>query len=140
MSTLHPSYRPTTRSARSQSCVSDASTVSYMTGTSSRSASPGRSIRAPSPAGLVPAQAFYTSSIDGIISRARNSSVCSFTSMSLQSVRSETRPASFSPMEEKEERDQFGHMLEILEPRDSVGWWGMHEVLECESLDAKIIA
>jgi len=91
----------------------------------------------------VPAPAahpFFSSSIDGIISQTRNSSVTSLTSLSLQSVRSETRPESFGPIEEKEERQQFGNMLSLFEPRDSVGWWGVREVLECESLAAKIIA
>jgi hypothetical protein len=140
-------YRPTTRPSRATSSASTASTTSWAAyrpnrSSSSRSSSTTRSIRAAHPPPALGQTPGYTSSIDGILSRAvNNASSTSLASMSLDSVRAETRPAAFSPLEEREERAQFGSRLEVLEPRpvDTVGWWGVGEVLECEALEASII-
>jgi hypothetical protein len=140
-------YRPMTR-PRATSSASTASTTSWAAyrpnrcSSSSRSSSTTRSIRAAHPPPALGQTPGYTSSIDGILSRAvNNASSTSLASMSLDSVRAETRPAAFSTLEEREERAQFGSRLEVLEPRpvDTVGWWGVGEVLECEALEASII-
>jgi hypothetical protein len=50
---------------------------------------------------------------------------------SLTSFGSSRRPSCFSILEAEEERAEFGDKcINVLEPRNNVGWWGVKEVLE----------
>lgn len=70
------------------------------------------------------------SGLDSILSakqqdHVRNNSIASINSISSR------RPSCFSIVEAEEERAEFGEdMIALLEPRDSVGWWGVRQVLE----------
>ena len=55
------------------------------------------------------------------------------TSVSLQSIRSERKPACFNILDAREEKSMYGDVVSVLEPRDSVGWWGLGEVLNGEA-------
>ena len=91
-----------------------------MSGSSSRSSSQTPSYRATSPnLADILALGFATAS------RNHNS-----TALGAQAAGGR-RPSCFSILEVEEERAEFGlGMLDILEPRESLGWWGMREVLE----------
>jgi len=70
-----------------------------------------------------------SSSLDSILAQSAGTSQVSLTSLSLQSIRMEMRPSRFSPIEAKEEEESFGQVLNLLEPRNTVGFWGVCEVL-----------
>ncbi|KAI4147606.1 MAG: hypothetical protein LQ340_005478, partial [Diploschistes diacapsis] len=95
-----------------------------------------RASRSPSASSTTSTSSFYSttsttpaaSSLNEILalgfgSKSRNDS--------LASTSSSRRPSYFSILEAEEERAQFGEeKVGLLEPRNSVGWWGMAQVLE----------
>lgn len=53
------------------------------------------------------------------------------------SICSSRRPSCFSILEEQEEKAEFGDMIGLLEPRGSIGYWGVREVLDGSDVESR---
>ena len=95
--------------------------------TSSSSSSSSRSSQSdPAAATAAPSapQSRSGSVVSAIYPTGRSASVGSLATSS-------RRSSCYSILEAEEERTEFGaHVVGMLEPRNSLGWWGMKEVLE----------
>lgn len=95
-----------------------------------------RASRSPSASSTTSTSSFYSSNSSLPTSSSLNEILAlgystKTRNASLTSISSSRRPSCFGILEAEEERLEFGgHKIALLEPRNSVGWWGMAQVLE----------